>query len=85
MLMNTITKTVTTVYTPEWVRKEFMEYSEVFRKARVGVVDICSQCFDCEGKFEDGEVMGLVSFGAHGNKLMCQYCIKDMVRVGEEM
>jgi len=72
--MTPIIKSVTTTYTPEWIKQEFMAYGSVFRKAREGQRQKLNACFSCNHRFNDGEMMALASFGKHGNKVLCQKC-----------
>lgn len=77
--MKSITKTVTTTYTPEWIRLDFTTYGPDFRKAREGMRRKFNRCFACNHAFEDGETMALGSFGKHGNKVLCQVCGRDLL------
>lgn len=76
--MKAITKTVTTTYTPEWIRKEFVTYGPMFRKARQLSRKKYNRCFACNTPFQDGDVMALGGFGKHGNKALCQTCATDL-------
>ena len=76
--MKPIKKTVTTIYTPEWVKQDFLAYGPDFRKAREGQRRKFKACFSCNHPFNDGEIMALASFGKHGNKVLCQKCASEM-------
>lgn len=76
--MKSITKTVTTTYTPEWIKKEFLVYGPEFRKARERSRKKYNHCFSCSTPFQDGDVMALGGFGKHGNKALCQTCAADL-------
>lgn len=76
--MKSITKTVTTTYTPEWIKKEFLVYGPEFKKARERLRTKYNHCFACNTPFQDGEAIALASFGKHGNKVLCQTCANDL-------
>lgn len=82
--MKPITKTVTTTYTPEWIKKEFTVYGPEFRKARERQRKKYNRCFACNTPFQDGDVMALGGFGKHGNKALCQTCASDISQQEED-
>lgn len=75
--MMEITRKKTTVYRSKWVRRDFMEMSPRYRAIRSSMRNPMTQCFKCRHDFIDGEMMGLASFGKHGNKVICTPCIDD--------
>lgn len=75
--MQSFTETTTTTFKPEWVRKEFLPYNEMFRKARHGMKKM-DKCRKCKHLFEDGEMMALASFGKKGNKVLCRDCADEL-------
>jgi hypothetical protein len=69
-----IIKTTVHEYQPLWVKKEFLVYDEQFRAARIGMHDKMDTCFQCDHKFDDGEIMGLMAVKKDTNKVLCQSC-----------
>lgn len=72
--MRSFTETTTTTFKPEWIKREFLRYNEVYRLARKRMPSNMNTCQKCKKKFEDGEMMSLASFGKKGNKTLCQPC-----------
>ena len=76
--MKSFTETKTTVFKPEWIKKEFLTYDETFRSARKRMKTKMNSCKKCKHKFIDGEMMALASFGAKGNKVLCRKCADEL-------
>ena len=77
--MKSFTKTVTTVYEPLQIIREFMEYDENFIRIRSRSEYKGDSCFKCDRHFQFGEMISLVTLNSVGNKTMCQSCADDFV------
>ena len=76
--MSGFSKTTTRTFRAEWVRREFLPYNEGYRKARARMRTKMNQCFKCNHRFGEGEMMALACFGSAGNKVLCQSCSDEM-------
>ena len=76
--MKSFTETKTTTFKPIWVRKEFLLYDDVFRKARSKMKTKLNKCQKCKRGFEDGEMMALACFKGKGNKPLCRTCADEL-------
>lgn len=82
--MKPITKTVTTTYQPQFIKKSFLVYGPEFRKVRASMNRKYSRCFACNTPFKDGEPMSLVGFKGHANEMLCQTCAADISQQEED-
>jgi hypothetical protein len=73
-----ITKTKTTIYTANWVKFDFVTYSENFISIRSSMKSKLDKCFGCNSKFKIGDKVNLANFGRHENKVLCFTCAKDI-------
>jgi uncharacterized protein with PIN domain len=78
---------VTTTYVPISVQKDRLNYNKVFADARKDKQDKMNRCFRCNWPFQvagDGEVVSVVHFKGHGNKLVCDDCADWILRPEKE-
>ena len=62
----------------EWVKHDFLEYTEHFRKIRSGSKNKMDRCFWCKTEFNDGEWMALAQIKELSkNKVFCRTCINE--------
>jgi len=74
MPMESFTKTRTTTFQPEWVKRDWLKFGD-YQKARLKTkIKIQKTCFKCRHKFDESEQLAIVSLGRHGNKLFCDNC-----------
>lgn len=66
-----------------WCKKDFTKMDPGYRAIRATTSDPMDQCFWCNHKFKDGEMMALANFGTKGNKMLCQGCAGELVESEE--
>lgn len=64
----------------DWVKIDWMCFDQRYRDARARMRKPLDSCYWCRRKFNDGEMMSLVSppNGKGGNKLLCPDCAADI-------
>lgn len=69
----------------EWVARYWMRMSERFREVRrESIWASISNCFCCEKKFDDGEMMAIARRTDKGNAVLCQKCADELERTGDQ-
>ena len=61
-------------HTIKWCKKNFLPFTEGYRKARARMKKPMDKCFWCRHPFEDGEMIALACIKGKGNKVLCQKC-----------
>lgn len=68
----------------EWYKREFLRYTEGFRRIRANAREPFDKCFWCKRHFVDNELFGLAHFtGLRGNKVLCGKCV-DLIECADK-
>ena len=61
-------------------KKDFMEMGDGWRDARKGLKKKLENCYWCNHKFKDGEMMAIACPKKATNKLLCQKCADELTK-----